>query len=83
MKSKTTCPKCERAELTFETYGKDDMLAACPSCGLSVIVPTARLFMGKKERMEYVKKHVIRLNPETRKVKPYTRLKPEAKTVKS
>ena len=80
MKSETRCPKCKSACLSFEIYGKEDMRAFCPNCDLSVLIPNARLFMGVKERMAYVKKRVI---PKVKKVKTYTWLTSEVKKVKT
>ena len=83
MKSKTRCPKCESAVLSFENYGKEDMRAFCPNCDLSVLIPNARLFMGEKERMKYVRNRVVPFIPEVKKVEPYARLKRKTSKVKS
>jgi len=78
----TRCPKCKSAVLNFENYGKEDMRAFCPNCDLSVLIPNARLFMGVKERMEYVKKRVVPI-PEVKKVEPYVWPKRKTRKVKS
>ena len=69
IQSKTKCPKCKEAELTFETYWPHNVLAACPGCGLKVMLPGARLYMNTAQRMAYVTKSCARLRPEKRKVK--------------
>jgi len=82
LKSKTMCPKCKSAVLSFERYGKEDMRAFC-NCGLSVLIPNARLFMGQKERMAYVKNHVVPFIPEVKKVESYVQPKRKTRKVKS
>jgi len=82
LKSNTRCPKCERAGLSFENYGKEDMRAFC-NCGLSILIPNARLFMGEKERMAYIRKSVVPFKPEVKKVESYAQPKRKIRKVKS